>query len=113
MLVQKHTFQVWLKHNTNIVIFYNYFHSLPEDIECFTHGECTQSLFVGQWPAVDAQDCLEICQDHAGCQFFTHYGQDDACLGLANCVELDDKSCLECYSGNRTCPGKYYGKCTN
>ncbi len=76
-----------------------------EDIECFVDGECIESLFIGQWPALDAQECLEICQGHTGCQYFTHYGREDVCLGLANCVELDDQYCEECFSGNRTCSG--------
>ncbi len=28
------------------------------------------------------------------------------CLGLVDCVTLDDKTCQDCYSGSRECPGK-------
>ncbi len=93
-----------------IIIYYHTFRRLifTEDIECFADGECTQSLFIGQWPAADAQECLEICRDEDECTFFTYYGQDDdICMGLANCVVLDDKTCTDCYSGNSTCPGNY------
>ncbi len=78
---------------------------LVDEIECFVDGECTQSLFVGQYSAVDAQECLDICKDHEGCQYFTYFGQDDTCVNFANCEVLDDKDCEECYSGNRTCSG--------
>ncbi len=96
-------YYLWYVPVHNTVYFYTF---QIEDIDCFVDGECTQSLFVGEWPVEDAQECLETCQDHPGCQYFTYYGQEDACLGLANCVELDDKDCIDCYSGNRTCPGK-------
>ncbi len=71
-------------------------------------GECTLSPFVEQWPAEDAQECLEICREYQGdCNYFTYYGEngDDLCVGFRDCVELSSSGCDECYTGNVNCPG--------
>ncbi len=73
--------------------------------ECYQLGECTQSLYVGDWDMPNLQTCLEECRRENGCQYFTYYERDEICLGFANCAEFDDKSCDFCYSGSQDCPG--------
>ncbi len=72
---------------------------------CFVPGECIFSAYLREWPTPDPQECLELCQELDGCDFFTHYGNGDYCTGFADCIELSEQSCVECYSGNSTCPG--------
>ena len=61
---------------------------------------------VGNWDTSDAQECLEECRDLDGCEYFTQFDQDAACVGFADCVTLSEGTCDECYTGSVSCPGK-------
>ncbi len=68
-------------------------------------------------PTPDPQECLELCRDLDGCEYFTHFGEggggggesENLCLGLANCREFSPLSCAECYSGEDACDGMAWG----
>ncbi len=77
---------------------------ITDEIGCFVHGECVESPYVEDWAVTSAQECLELCQQFDGCEYFTYLGLEDYCLGFSACVELG-QDCQECYSGNASCPG--------
>ncbi len=83
--------------------------------QCFEEGECTQSLFLGDYPSEDAQTCLELCQYYLECEYFTWYGDEEKCVVFANCDVFSNNTCSNCLSGARTCEGKAladtYTKC--
>ncbi len=80
---------------------------------CFQAGECSQSLFVDEWHVNDAQSCLMECKNDDECLYFTFYKDDSLCLGFANCVEFQEDSCTNCYSGESTCEGTHIYASTN
>ena len=77
--------------------------SLPAQ-ECFASGECNDSVFVGEYQAVDSQGCLEQCREDQLCLYFTYYEDEENCLGFADCVNFEE-DCESCYSGEVTCDG--------
>ncbi len=83
------------------------FHSGQNTSEptCFQAGECSQSLFIDEWQVNDAQSCLTKCKKDDECLYFTFYKDESLCVGFANCVEFQDDSCTNCYSGDSTCEG--------
>ncbi len=76
--------------------------------QCFEEGECTQSLFVGEYPAEDAQTCLELCRENTDCEYFTYYGDESQCVNFGNCVVFSDDTCSNCVSGASTCEGDVF-----
>ncbi len=59
------------------------FNLIADGIACFVPGECSESPYVEDWSVADAQECLELCQKFDGCEYFTHYGLDDYCMGFS------------------------------
>ncbi len=80
---------------------------------CFQVGECSQSLFIDEWQVNDAQSCLTECKSDNECLYFTFYKDDSLCVGFANCVEFQEDSCTNCYSGESTCEGTKIPASTN
>ncbi len=53
----------------------------------------------------DAQSCLTECKGDDECLYFTFYKDYSLCVGFANCVDFQEDSCTNCYSGESTCEG--------
>jgi len=83
---------------------------IPPDLNspegCFSPGECTLSLELAQWAASSTQECLNLCREDGGCNYFTFHEERKLCLGFANCEQFSPSTCTECFSGGATCPGK-------
>jgi len=76
---------------------------------CFSSGECALSLSVNVWPAADAQQCLELCQEDEMCNYFTFKESLRSCEGFANCEFFSTNSCTDCFSAGIHCRGKSKG----
>ena len=51
----------------------------------------------------DAENCLELCKNISGCQWFTFVSYENLCKILSYCDELDAENCLDCISGEVNC----------
>ncbi len=97
---------VMSEHLILVVIAYLFLGQNTTEPTCFQAGECTQSLFIGDWHVDDAQACLVECQNDDDCLYFTFFENDGLCDGFANCEVFQEHSCVNCYSGESTCEGK-------
>ena len=73
------------------------------DLQCFIPGECTNSAFVGAEPAVDINNCLQLCKDTSDCAWFTFVPYAMFCELFTECVDLAVDNCANCISGQKQC----------
>ena len=55
------------------------------------------------------EDCLKICKEFKGCNWFTYIQSSLSCLLMADCQTLDE-TCLDCISGESRCSESEDGK---
>ena len=71
--------------------------------QCFVPGECTESDLVTALPAVDLNNCLEMCKNTPECAWFTFVSYANFCELFTNCEELAIDNCADCISGEKDC----------
>ena len=71
--------------------------------QCFVPGECTESDLVTALPAVDLNNCLEMCKNTPECAWFTFVSYANFCELFSNCEELAIDNCADCISGEKDC----------
>ncbi len=69
---------------------------------CYNLGECHESTVVGASPDITLETCQQDCQNHASCQYFTWYEQENECLFFSDC-NFNSTSCADCYTGTAYC----------
>ena len=68
-------------------------------------GECLGTFLHVEVEIATGDECLKICKDTDGCNWFTHDQRSSTCLLMADCENLDE-TCKECVSGESRCPGE-------
>ncbi len=48
-------------------------------------------------------ECVDLCQNTDGCEFYTYDHKDSFCSAYSNCPILD-QDCTTCTSGENECP---------
>ena len=71
--------------------------------QCFIPGECTSSALVGAEPAVDVNNCLQLCKDSPDCAWFTFVPYAMFCELFSECAVLSIDNCANCISGEKVC----------
>ena len=71
--------------------------------QCFIPGECTSSALVGAEPAVDVNNCLQLCKDSSDCAWFTFVPYAMFCELFSECAVLSIDNCASCISGQKVC----------
>ena len=74
------------------------------DNQCLVPGECIFSQSIGIIPSNDKIQCLELCQNHFNCNWFTFYPDTDLCQLFVSCGSINDKQCPLCVAGHKDCP---------
>ena len=70
---------------------------------CHVAGECALAEFDAIFIAYDYNECLVHCQSSSLCTHFTHYESSDECLTWRDCSTFNATSCVNCYTGERSC----------
>ena len=73
------------------------------DYQCLVPGECIFSQSIGILPSKDKIQCLELCQNHVNCNWFTFYPETEICQLFVSCGSIDDKLCPICITGQKEC----------
>ena len=71
-------------------------------------GECEKSHFVKQKTTLGGNACLHFCQKLDGCEWFTYHPENNLCVALSDCIQLNSTSVA--LSGQVECPD-LYGQC--
>ena len=71
--------------------------------QCFVPGECTNSALVNALPAVDVNNCLQLCKNTSDCAWFTFVSYANFCELFSECNELAVDNCADCISGEKEC----------
>ena len=75
-----------------------------DNIGCFVSGGCVNGLVSGLTIVPTIGECVDFCTSTSGCQYFSYEPTDDVCLALEECPEVSTDNCLDCISGDSTCP---------
>ena len=65
-------------------------------------GECIGEFLHAATNVPSKEDCLKICTDFEGCQWFTFIESSLTCLVMADCETLDE-TCEDCVSAEVRC----------
>ena len=75
--------------------------------ECHGAFKC-QGDFVDSYAIATLEECIEACNDHVDCQWFTLEKSNDHCLLYEECNDQFD--CETCATGEKNCAHGYHGK---
>ena len=84
----------------------SFFKLFQDSIGCFVPGECLGSTYIGISIQEDATACLDACHGVLGCQYFTYYDNEDACIYFISCSNLSEEGCSGCTSGDNECESR-------
>ena len=71
--------------------------------ECFIAGECNHSFQIAGKLVDNQYLCRKECQLSPYCNWFTYYKEASYCELYRNCLDLDDKTCPDCLTGEKEC----------
>merc|ERR1711953_431293 len=74
--------------------------------ECHGAFKC-QGDFVDSYAIATLEECIEACNDHVDCQWFTLEKSNDHCLLYEECNDQFD--CETCATGEKNCAHGYHG----
>ena len=75
-----------------------------DNIGCFVPGGCVDGVVSGLTIVPTIGECVDFCTGTSGCRYFSYEPTDDVCLVLDECPEVSTDNCLECISGDSSCP---------
>ncbi len=78
------------------------------DLQCWIPGNC-QGILIDEVTANDGNACLDLCKANEDCLWFTFNLEDNACVFLEDCQDVD-LGCINCLSGERQCSSQKEGK---
>ena len=84
------------------ILFSTLFFSVSSDI-CDAPGQCTQSTFLENVPAINPFDCWKKCRSYQGCYFGTFVPDMSLCSLFQTCTALDIISCKNCRTSSIQC----------
>ena len=84
------------------ILFSTLIVSVSSDI-CDLPGECVESIYLTNEPAVDSFDCWKKCRSHQGCNFGTFEPDKTECSFFQTCNKLDTNSCQNCLTSSIEC----------
>ena len=84
------------------ILFSTLIVSVSSDI-CDLPGECVESIYLTNEPAVDSFDCWKKCRSHQGCNFGTFIPDKIQCTLFQTCTRLDTTSCPNCLTSSVEC----------
>ena len=70
---------------------------------CDAPGECVESIYLTNEPAIDSFDCWKKCRTHQGCYFGTFIPDKTQCSLYQTCTKLDTTSCQNCRTSSIEC----------
>ena len=70
---------------------------------CNAPGECVESIYLTNEPAIDSFDCWKTCRSHQGCYFGTFIPNKTQCSLFQTCTRLDTTSCPNCITNSNDC----------
>jgi len=73
---------------------------LAPEIKCWLTGKCQGEAFSTN-STQTSEECLGLCQEEAGCNWFTFDDRKKSCFLFGQCPDLD--GCDYCVSGNSQC----------
>ena len=76
--------------------------SVSSDI-CDALGQCTESMYMTNEPAIDPFDCWKKCRTFDGCNFGTFIPDKTECSLFQTCTKLDTTSCPNCRTSSSQC----------
>ena len=85
-----------------VIIFSTLIFSVFSDI-CNAPGECVESIYLANEPAIDSFDCWKKCRSHQGCNFGTFIPDRTQCSFFQTCNKLDTTSCSNCQTSSIEC----------
>lgn len=94
-------------HNMIWQIFLQVTCTPPEPV-CFVPGECQGSVDRVE-EAESQEECLELCQSHSFCEWFTYHTVIKACVLFRSCDEINQE-CDVCVTGEDECQVKKSSK---
>ena len=79
---------------------------------CDAPGECTESIYLTNEPAIDPVDCWKKCWNYQGCNFGTFIPDINLCSLFQTCTKLDTTLCPHCRTSSVECiQCDFVGKC--
>ena len=87
---------------TESIIFSTLICSISSNI-CDAPGQCTESIFFENVPAINPLDCWKKCRSFQGCNFGTFVPNMNLCSLFETCIKLDTISCQNCRTSSNTC----------
>ena len=70
---------------------------------CDAPGECVESIYLTNEPAIDSFDCWKKCRSHQGCNYGTFNPDLTRCSLYQTCPKLDIISCPNCLTSSIEC----------
>ena len=96
----------------HVIIFSTLIFSVSSDI-CNAPGECVESIYLANEPAIDSFDCWKKCRSHQDCNFGTFIPDNTQCDFFKTCTRLDTTSCQNCLTNSIECAQcEFAGLCT-
>ena len=91
-----------IMNTAQVILFLTLILSVSCDI-CDAPGECTDSIYITNEPAIDSFDCWKKCRSHQRCYFGTFRPEKTECLLFETCTKLDTTSCPNCRTSSIEC----------
>ncbi len=88
-----------------LTIFSTVTGTADDSIGCYVTGECLGALYVEFDIAEAPVDCHELCIGTDGCNFWTHYAEEEPeplCFAFVDCPDFGT-NCQGCTSGEIGC----------
>ena len=85
-----------------VILFSTLIFSVSSDI-CDAPGECVESIYLTNEPAIDSFDCWKKCRSHQGCNYGTFNPDLTRCSLYQTCTKLDTSSCPNCLTSAIEC----------
>ena len=68
---------------------------------CGEPGECN-GAFITVNSAEDEYNCIAMCHQTSGCEYYTYYSDSNLCMAYSSCTSFTT-SCADCVSGMASC----------
>ena len=94
------------------ILFATLFFRVSSDF-CNAPGECVESIYLTNEPAIDSFDCWRKCRSHQNCYFGTFKPDRTECTLFQTCTKLETTACQNCLTTSIDCPQcDFPGLCT-